>query len=228
MNIEYLISRGVISLGIFTFGVAIAHPIDFLFDYWGGLTAISTLGLLIVAFLARKDYKFIKHHELQINLLNKILDSEPKISFLQLIRSIQSITRILFEILDSDNQIDYSESNDLLKQYQIEINDYYSNLRIINRIGNKIKLLENNEKLKNIFSKIEKDINKFTTLIIINNYENTTHQIRNNLLKSNEITLLIKDPFLRNENILNIKTAGETIEDETITSLQKLSNPNES
>lgn len=155
MNIEYIISRGTILVGVFTFGISIGHSLDFLFEYWNFLTAISTAGLFTIAFLAKEDYKKIKQHNTQSDLINSLIQEDIKQIITKSFISLQNIA-IEFNELKNIN-IDSIDDN-LVNTYSERIKEHFdiftSNKESINRIEKRISLISKNEELKKIFRKI--------------------------------------------------------------------------
>ena len=176
MNFEYVISRGTILLGVFTFGVAVAQSVDFLFDYWNFLTGISTAGLLTVAFWARKDYKSVKSHEFQVDLLRSLAMNDSKRICFQLTNNINKLTTCLTNIRDVNlPSLCRDQIDSLLENYTTEAQDFYTNHHKFREIKIKIELLDKKGELEKIHNDGQKVISSFLSGFSLIQNENIYH-----------------------------------------------------
>jgi len=161
INIDYLISRSTIIVGVFTLGLSVNHTLKVEFSIWDVISSFSTAGLLFAAFYVRKDFKKIKKHDIQTDLLNTLIKENTKKKISDIINSLFTITKYLEYIIDKDiNNISDKLAKITVKNLKKEVKTFKSNRDKLNTTKNKLVLIENNKNLLTEFKKIQESIEK--------------------------------------------------------------------
>ncbi len=136
-----LIEFFLTAVGFLVMGFAMGQGVEVVdFNIWAAITALSTLGLVAAAFIFRNDFKKNYQHQIEMEAVQFISDSEAfKISAL-VNTNIMDLKSNLLKVTGSDSAGSYNKDDyEMLKDI---IRSYCGNAGKLRRIGIKLAIIK--------------------------------------------------------------------------------------
>ncbi|MEH6343989.1 MAG: hypothetical protein V7785_02795 [Bermanella sp.] len=148
-RIEYIL----IAISFLFAGFVMGQGVDVKqFDIWAFFAGFGTVGLLIVAFIVRNDFKKQYFHRMDMDALNWILNNTPPLTLAELSTKMTEVFGRLKKFQSGSQRLDDAQLNDSIREFRELVASIAKDMRTISSFGNKVSNVQHIESLKDAAS----------------------------------------------------------------------------
>ena len=145
-----LIEFCLTAVGFLVMGFAMGQGVEVVeFNIWAAITALSTLGLVCAAFIFRNDFKKNYQHQIEMEAVQFISDSEAVKVSEAINTNINDLRLNLFNMMRADSAQDFDK--DEYEKLKEVIRNYCGNAGKLRRIGIKLAIIKSMPGVGSIF-----------------------------------------------------------------------------